>query len=317
MFLKLTNNIMFWYITAAALSILTPNPAIGLALGATIALTVGNPLSSKTGKASKYLLQSAVILLGFGTHFAAVMKVGMASLWVTMISILTVFLLGSIYGRLFKVEQDLSLLVSTGTAICGGSAIAAMSPAIGASETDTAVSMAVIFLLNGIALIVFPPLGHFFGMGQEQFGFWAALAIHDTSSVVGAGAIYGAEALAIATTVKLTRAMWILPVSFAGAKLRGSNSNATFPWFLLGFLAAAGIRTLFPQLEEFCKIGAVTGKHMMSGTLFLVGAGLGMDKLRKIGVRPLVMAIGLWISVSIITLIAIKMNLMPSIANII
>lgn len=314
---KLTESLLFWFAIAFILSAFTSNPAIGLALGAVIALSAGNPLSAKTGKASKYLLQTAVVMLGFGTHFAAVIKVGAASLVVTLLSILAVFILGHIYGRLFKVGDNLSLLISTGTAICGGSAIAAMSPSIGANETDTAVSMAVVFLLNGIALIIFPYIGHIFGMTQEQFGFWAALAIHDTSSVVGAGAIYGAEALAIATVVKLTRAMWILPVSLAGAKLKGTKGKTSFPWFLLGFLAAAAIRTLFPSIEEFCKAGAMLGKHMMTGTLFLVGAGLGMDKLKKIGMKPLFMAVALWITVSALTLAAAKLNLFPHISDII
>ncbi|MEG1641990.1 MAG: putative sulfate exporter family transporter [Synergistaceae bacterium] len=317
MITKITNNVYFWFCVAVLLSIATPNPAIGLSLGAFLALTVGNPLSAQTGKASKHLLQFAVILLGFGTQFGVVMKVGFASIWITMISISAVFIIGHFLGKLFKVEGDLSLLLSTGTAICGGSAIAAMSPAIGASQLDTAVSMAVIFLLNGVALILFPPLGHFFGLTQEQFGFWAALAIHDTSSVVGAGAIYGAQALAIATTVKLTRALWILPVSFVGTKIKNSKSNATFPWFLLGFLAAAAIRTSIPAIEDFCKLGAVSGKHMMTGTLFLVGAGLGMDKLKKIGIKPLLMAFVLWIIVSTLTLISVKLGFMPQIGNII
>ncbi len=172
--------------------------------------------------------------------------------------------------------------------------------------------MAVIFLLNGIALLVFPPAGHLLGLSQQQFGFWAALAIHDTSSVVGAASIYGAQALAIATTVKLTRALWILPLSIAGAKLNQTKSKASFQWFLVGFLAAAAIRMAFPSLEVLCNYGAIAGKHMMTGTLFLIGGGLSRQALKKIGVKPLIMAVLLWIIISTITILAVKSGLMPN-----
>ncbi len=186
-----------------------------------------------------------------------------------------------------------------------------MSPSIGASQSDTAVAMAVIFLLNGVALIIFPPIGHLLGLSQEQFGFWAALAIHDTSSVVGAAAIYGAEALAIGTTVKLTRALWILPLAFGGAKLNKSKSKAPFPWFLIGFLMSAATRSFFPSLEMVWSFGSLAGKHLMVGTLFLIGGGLGRDKLREIGFKPLLMAVTLWLIISILSLTAVIKGFMP------
>lgn len=309
---NVTSNLTFWLVAAAILTLLTSNPAWGLLLGSITALFAGNPAAEKTGKISKNLLQIAVVLLGFGMHFDAVIRVGLTSVWVTMISISATLIIGTILGRIFGVDRDLSLLLSTGTAICGGSAIAAMSPSIGASQSDTGVAMAVVFLLNGVGLLIFPAIGHFLELSQQQFGFWAALAIHDTSSVVGAAAIYGTEALAIGTTVKLTRALWILPLAFGGAKLNRSESKPTFQWFLVGFLAAAAARSLFPALDEIWDIGSITGKHLMTGTLVLIGAGLTGDKLKKIGYRPLFMAVTLWLIISLLSLAAVIKGLMPN-----
>ncbi len=307
-------NKYFWFAAAAALSVITPNPAVGLALGLAIALTVGNPAQKETSAASKKLLQLSVILLGFGMRFDAVLKVGFASLWVTLISISATLAIGSALGKVFGIERRLAVLLSSGTAICGGSAIAAMAPAISASSVETGVAMAVIFLLNGIALFLFPPLGHLIGLTQEQFGFWAALAIHDTSSVVGAASIYGAAALAIGATVKLTRALWILPVSYLGARLAKSEAKAKFQWFLLGFLLAALVRSLTPQFGALWDAGSLAGKHMMTGTLFLIGGGLGRAELKKIGAKPLVMAAVLWFIISCLSLAAVKLGFMPALA---
>ena len=311
---RTAGNKYFWFAAAAALSVLTPNPAVGLALGLAIALTVGNPAQKETSAASKKLLQLSVILLGFGMRFDAVLKVGFASLWVTLISISATLAIGSALGKVFGIERRLAVLLSSGTAICGGSAIAAMAPAISASSVETGVAMAVIFLLNGIALFLFPPLGHLIGLTQEQFGFWAALAIHDTSSVVGAASIYGAAALAIGATVKLTRALWILPVSYLGARLAKSEAKAKFQWFLLGFLLAALVRSLTPQFGALWDAGALAGKHMMTGTLFLIGGGLGRAELKKIGAKPLVMAAVLWCIISCLSLAAVKLGFMPALA---
>lgn len=311
---RTAGNKFFWFAAAAALSVITPNPAVGLALGLAIALTVGNPAQKETSAASKKLLQLSVILLGFGMRFDAVLKVGFASLWVTLISISATLAIGSALGKVFGIERRLAVLLSSGTAICGGSAIAAMAPAISASSVETGVAMAVIFLLNGIALFLFPPLGHLIGLTQEQFGFWAALAIHDTSSVVGAASIYGAAALAIGATVKLTRALWILPVSYLGARLAKSEAKAKFQWFLLGFLLAALVRSLAPQFGALWDAGSLAGKHMMTGTLFLIGGGLGRAELKKIGAKPLVMAAALWCIISCLSLAAVKLGFMPALA---
>ena len=311
---RTAGNKYFWFAAAAALSVITPNPAVGLALGLAIALTVGNPAQKETSAASKKLLQLSVILLGFGMRFDAVLKVGFASLWVTLISISATLAIGTALGKVFGIERRLAVLLSSGTAICGGSAIAAMAPAISASSVETGVAMAVIFLLNGIALFLFPPLGHLIGLTQEQFGFWAALAIHDTSSVVGAASIYGAAALAIGATVKLTRALWILPVSYLGARLAKSEAKAKFQWFLLGFLLAALVRSLAPQFCALWDAGSLAGKHMMTGTLFLIGGGLGRAELKKIGAKPLVMAAALWCIISCLSLAAVKLGFMPALA---
>ena len=309
----ITSNLTIWLAAAAFLSVLTSNPAWGLLLGSAAALFAGNPAAESTGKVSKKLLQIAVILLGFGMHLNTVIRVGLTSVWITMISISLTLIIGMTLGRMFGVERDLSLLLSTGTAVCGGSAIAAMSPSIGASQSDTGVAMAVVFLLNGAGLLIFPAIGRFFELSQQQFGFWAALAIHDTSSVVGAAAIYGAEALAIGTTVKLTRALWILPLAIGGAKLNRSESKAPFQWFLIGFLAAAAARSLFPAFEAVWDLGSLAGKHLMTGTLFLIGAGLSRDKLKKIGFKPLFMAVTLWLIISILSLTAVIKGFMPNI----
>lgn len=297
----------FWIATGLILTFTFNSPALALCVGSIIALIWGNPLKNITGKLSKYLLQLAVILLGFGLQLNVILKVGYTSLGITFFSISTTMLLGWLLGKLYKVEHNVSLLINSGTAICGGSAIAAMSPAIGASQAQTAVAMAVVFLLNGIALLIFPYAGHFMELSQTDFGIWAALAIHDTSSVVGASAIYGTEALVIGTTVKLTRALWILPLSFLGAKLNKNQSKATIPWFLFGFLLAALIRSLMPEADGCWNMLALGGKKLMVGTLFFVGAGLTKEDLKKIGKGALLKAVTLWVLVSLLSLTVIKL----------
>lgn len=291
---------------ALLLSGLTSSPAIGLCLGALMGLSMGNEAGAATAKRGKQWLQLSVILLGFGLPMGLILQVGTASVGLTFLSILATLTVGLLLGRVFSVERDLSLLLSGGTAICGGSAIAALAPAIGASSAHTAVALAVVFLLNSLGLLLFPFLGQLAQLSQEQFGLWAALAIHDTSSVVGAGAAYGPEALALATTIKLTRALWILPVSFAAARLYGSRSRAKVPWFLFGFLLAALVSTLLPGPAALWKGLALAGKRLMVGTLFLVGATLTREDLKQAGGRPLLEALVLWVLVSGLSLALIK-----------
>lgn len=306
---KILSYKIFWFAVALILSITTDFPAIGLVIGIAIALIFGNPIKSVTGKISKQLLQTSVILLGFGMQIGVILKVGFASIGITFTSIAITMITGLLLGRFFQIERNLSILLTSGTAICGGSAIAAMAPAINATQGQTAVAMAVVFLLNALGLIIFPPLGHLLGMDEASFGLWAAIAIHDTSSVVGAAAQYGAVAAGIAITVKLTRALWIFPLAFGAAKFNKSETKPPFQWFLVGFLMAGLITTLFSAGNEVWHSLSTAGKHLMTGTLFLVGAGLTMEELRKVGVRSLLVSVILWIIITIVSLAAISMGI--------
>lgn len=303
---KILSSKLFWFIVALVLSVTTDFPAIGLVLGIAVALIFGNPLRSETGAISKKLLQTSVILLGFGLKIDVILKVGIASVGITFTSIAMTLIVGLLLCRFMQIERKLSILLTSGTAICGGSAIAAMSPAIGANQAQTAVAMAVVFLLNALGLLIFPPLGHLFGMSEEAFGLWAAIAIHDTSSVVGAAAQYGLIASGIAITVKLTRALWIFPLALGAARFNKSETKPPFQWFLIGFLLAGVITSLVPSQSELWHSLSTAGKHLMTGTLFLVGAGLTMDVLRKVGVKSLIVSIILWIFISVVSLILIK-----------
>lgn len=306
---KILSYKTFWFAAALILSISTDFPAIGLVIGIAIALIFGNPLKSVTGKISKKLLQTSVILLGFGMQIGVILKVGFASIGITFTSILITMIAGLLLGRFFQIERNLSILLTSGTAICGGSAIAAMAPAINATQGQTAVAMAVVFLLNALGLIIFPPLGHLLGMDEASFGLWAAIAIHDTSSVVGAASQYGTIAAGIAITVKLTRALWIFPLAFGAAKLNKSETKPPFQWFLIGFLLAGLITTLVPAGKDLWTSLSTVGKHLMTGTLFLVGAGLTLEELKKVGVRSLLVSVILWIIITLVSLGAISMGI--------
>ena len=298
---KILSYKLFWFAVALVLSITTDYPAIGLIIGIAIALIFGNPVKDVTGKISKKLLQTSVILLGFGMQIGVILKVGFTSIGITFTSIAMTMIIGLLLGRIFQIEKNLSILLTSGTAICGGSAIAAMAPAINATQSQTAVSMAVVFLLNAIGLIIFPPLGHLLGMDEASFGL--------TSSVVGAATQYGAIAAGIAITVKLTRALWIFPLSLGMAKFNKSETKPPFPWFLVGFLIAGLITTLFPVGNELWSSLSKIGKHLMTGTLFLVGAGLTIGELAKVGVRSLLVSVILWIIITAVSFTAIHMDL--------
>jgi uncharacterized integral membrane protein (TIGR00698 family) len=283
---------------------------IALVGGAGLALAAGNPQTDFTGRFSKHLLQAAVIMLGFGIELGLVLKVGASSIGVTLVTITITMVIGFGLGRLFRVGGEVSTLLSSGTAICGGSAIAAIAPAIGASTAGTAVSLAVVFLLNALGLLIFPPIGQWAGLGQDAFGVWSALAIHDTSSVVAAASVYGERALDVATTVKLTRALWILPLSFVCARFAHGKSGAKIPWFLGGFLVAALLNTVLPGMETGWDFLARAGRFLMVVTLFLIGAGLTRDSLRALGLRPLLMAVILWAIMSAGSYLAITSGIL-------
>jgi len=278
---------------------------MALTAGLVFGLAIGNPWKATTSAWSRRLLQASVVGLGFGMNLPVVLKTGKEAFVYTVISISVTMLAGWLLGRLFKTPQRTSTLISFGTAICGGSAIAAMAPVIKAEPEETGVALATVFTLNSVALILFPPLGHLLGMGQQQFGLWSALAIHDTSSVVGAAAAYGGVALAVGTTVKLTRTLWIMPSALLAAWFTKSEGKAPFPLFIIGFLAAAAIKTALPQLDMIWHPLNNIAKQSLVVTLFLIGSGLTREVLAKTGIRPLAQGITLWIVVSVASAAAI------------
>jgi uncharacterized integral membrane protein (TIGR00698 family) len=282
---------------AAASSFVSPPAA--LALGLVFGLTFAHPFPESARKSSKVLLQLSVVGLGFGMNLHEVMRAGKHGFVYTLASISFAMLVGTLLGALFKVQKTSAFLISTGTAICGGSAIAAMGPVTNANDEQMAVSLGTVFVLNSVALMIFPFIGKSLGLSQTQFGLWAALAIHDTSSVVGAAAKYGTIALAVGTTVKLARALWIVPMTVGTAVVRGSKARVQWPWFIAFFCLAAvcntyihsGTAIYFP-LVKLAKIG-------LTVTLFLIGTGISVATLREVGHRPLLQGIVLWFIVSI------------------
>jgi len=290
------------------------SPGIALMAGMALALTAGNPYPLTTARVITPLLQISVIGLGAGMNLAEVGRAGVHGFFYTVIGITLTMSIGLTLGWLIRTERDTSLLVTVGTAICGGSAIAAVAPAIRAKHHDVSVALATVFFLNAVALFIFPPMGRYFGLGQMQFGVWSALAIHDTSSVVGAAMQYGARALEIATTIKLTRALWIVPVTLAIGMLWNRGSNATGkgkakrPWFILGFLAAAAIVTWIPALKPSAHAVFVGAQRSLVVTLFLIGSGLSRQALQVVGRRPLIQGFLLWVVMGSGTLGAILLG---------
>jgi uncharacterized integral membrane protein (TIGR00698 family) len=278
---------------------------MALVAGIAFGLVIGNPWGAATSTWSKRLLQSSVVGLGFGLDLPQLLKTGQDAFWYTAVSISFTMAAGSLLGKFFRTPKSTSILISFGTAICGGSAIAAMAPVIKADDEETGVALAAVFMLNSIALLLFPPVGHFLGMGQRQFGLWSALAIHDTSSVVGAAAAYGGLALAIGTTVKLTRALWIMPSALLAAWLTKSEGKVKFPFFIIGFIAAATVKTVLPQLDHFWHPLNNVAKQSLVVTLFLIGSSLTREVLGRTGIKPLAQGVMLWAIVSVTSGIAI------------
>jgi uncharacterized integral membrane protein (TIGR00698 family) len=280
-------------------------PAFSLLLGLAFTLLFTNPFLSLSNNASKWLLKLAVIGLGFNVNFNDVLEVGRSSFVLTIVSITAIIGLGEILGQLFKVNKNTSVLLSFGTAICGGSAIAAMAPVIKAKQHEIAVSLAIVFLLNGLALLIFFVIGYYFQLSQEQFAVWAALAIHDTSSVVATASTYGPVAVGIATTIKLTRAMWIIPYTALAGVFWKSEEKASIPLFIVGFLLAALINTYLPEYSTIWQLGYAGAKHVLYACLFLVGSSVSLAMLKQTGWRPLAMATLLWAIVSSVILLLI------------
>jgi uncharacterized integral membrane protein (TIGR00698 family) len=294
------------------LACLTPwvSPPIALVLGLFAAFTFGNPFAEQTNRATKILLQTSVVLLGFGMNLGSVVKAGRDGVLFTIATIFGTLFIGYAIGKLLKIEDKTSTLISTGTAICGGSAIAAVAPAIAAESEQISVSLGTVFVLNSIALIVFPFIGHALNLTPNQFGVWSAIAIHDTSSVVGAAQSFGTEeALTIATTVKLARALWIAPIALLFSFLyRSKEAKIVVPYFIFLFLLATVIRTYMPSTFPLSAFDSIINlaKAGLTVTLFLIGASLSGEILKKVGFKPLVQGVVLWIMISIVSLWAVK-----------
>jgi uncharacterized integral membrane protein (TIGR00698 family) len=287
---------------------LTPwaSPPSALLAGLIFGAISIHPYKNESRKLSRVLLQSAVVGLGFGMNLQEVVRAGRSGFIYTAVGIAFAMAVGTLLGRLLAVQTTPSFLISTGTAICGGSAIAAVGPIVHATEDEMSVSLGTVFLLNSIALLTFPAIGLVLKLSQTQFGLWAALAIHDTSSVVGASAKYGAVALAVGTTVKLARALWIVPLSIGTAAVKGSKTRIQWPWFILFFCLAAVANTYFFPGAAAYHFLTGAGKLMLVITLFLIGASLSPAALRQVGPRPLLQGVLLWIVVAVTSLLAIR-----------
>jgi len=294
---------IFIFAAAALAALVVSSPAIALVAGAVGALFAGITDENHPSRTANPLMKLAIAMLGFGVPAGLIARVGMASIGTTFVGIVLTASSGLLLGRLFGLDKKLRILLAGGTAICGGSAIAALSPTIGASRRDTGVALAAVFLLNGIAIVLFPAIGHALKMNGTDFGTWCALAIHDTAGVVGATSAYGREALEIGTVMKLVRALWIIPVAFVAARFAGrSGPGAAKPYFLGGFILAAILGGILP--ETVAHGLAEVGKALMIAALFLLGTGLGPAEIRRVGVRPLFCAVTLWALVGAATLAA-------------
>ena len=289
------------YVPGLAMLASWVTPPVALFLGLVFALVCGQAYPKFNKKVSKKLLQYSVVGLGFGMNLHASLASGKEGMMFTIVSVVGTMLIGMFIGRkMLKVSRDTSYLISSGTAICGGSAIAAVGPVIKAKDSDMSVALATIFVLNAIALFVFPVLGEWMGLTQQEFGTWAAIAIHDTSSVVGAGAAYGEEALQVATTIKLTRALWIIPLALVTSFIfKSEGKKVSIHWFILWFIVAILINTyVLDGMPEVGKAISGLARKGLIITMFFIGASLSTDVLKAVGVKPLVQGVLLWLVIS-------------------
>lgn len=283
-------------------------PPVALFAGLAFALIFGQPYAKFNSKVSKKLLHYSIIGLGFGMNLHEAIASGKDGMLFTIVSVAGTLILGWIIGyRLLKMNRNTSYLIGSGTAICGGSAIAAVGGVLDAKDDEMSVSLGTVFILNAVALFIFPVIGHYLDLSQQEFGTWAAIAIHDTSSVVGAGEAYGEEALKIATTIKLTRALWIVPVAIiTGFIFKSKGKKVGVPMFIILFVVAMLINTYllgnYPAFGSFLNIIA---RKALTITLFFIGAGLSRDVLKKVGIRPMIQGVSLWIIISVVSLIYI------------
>ena len=292
------------------------SPPMALALGIFIGLFLGNPAPDQTRKWTHRVLSLSIVGLGAGMDLSAVAHVGVHGFFYTALGITLTLLLGRALGRSLGTEENVSNLITAGTAICGGSAIAALAPVIRAKPHEVSISLATVFILNSVALLVFPWIGHAVSLNQSEFGLWSALAIHDTSSVVGAALQFGPQALEIATTVKLARALWIIPVTLAFSAIRKSSAAQAnepqpprkLPWFIFGFIIAAALATWIPSLQPASHVLASAAKRTLVLALFLIGTGVSRQTLRNAGMQPFVQGLSLWMLVAGATLFAISQS---------
>jgi uncharacterized integral membrane protein (TIGR00698 family) len=303
---RVSKSILFVGLILAASGLISPPVALlgGLIYG----FTAAHPFPTASKRLAKFLLQASIVALGFGMNLHELLRAGRSGFFYTAISITASMLLGLALGYLIHVGRKSSFLISAGTAICGGSAIAAVGPIAQASEEEMGVSLGTVFILNSVALFIFPLIGHLLHMTQEQFGLWSALAIHDTSSVVGATAKYGPTALAVGTTLKLVRALWIIPLSLVTAITLKSRARILWPWFILFFCLATLLNSLMPAFSPAFGVLNHLGKIGLTVTLFLIGTGLNQKTLRRVGLRPLLQGLVLWIIVGTATLALILLN---------
>jgi uncharacterized integral membrane protein (TIGR00698 family) len=282
------------------------SPPIALTIGILFGLCFAHPYAAVARTSARILLQVCVVALGFGMNLHEVLKVGRSGFVYTALGISFALVAGLALGKLLHVRGNSSFLITAGTAICGGSAIAAIGPILHADDEEMSVSLGTVFILNSVALLIFPPIGGALHLSQSQFGLWAALAIHDTSSVVGAAAKYGPEALIIGTTVKLARALWIVPLALATAALKRSKSKIQFPWFILFFCLAAVLNTYVPAISPFSRSLFTLGRLGLTATLFLIGTGISRATLKEVGWRPLLQGVLLWAAVGLASLYFIR-----------
>ena len=281
-------------------------PSVALLAGFVVTNVIGQSSPKKISNFTKILLQCSVVGLGFGMNLQSAVKAGKDGLLFTVSAIAGILLLGYLLGRLLKTDSKTTSLLSSGTAICGGSAIAAVAPIIQANEKQISISLGLVFTLNALALFVFPVIGHMFELSQVQFGLWSAIAIHDTSSVVGAASRYGARALEVATTVKLARALWIIPLSIAFALLSKQKSGKIkIPYFIGFFIVAMTLNTYLEPVRTVAPYIVEASKAGLKATLFLIGTGLSIQNLRAVGFKPLILGVILWVSRSIVSLWAV------------
>jgi len=282
------------------------SPPIALLMGLIIAQFIGHPYLNLNHKATHILLQVSVVGLGFGMNVNSALEAGKDGFIFTIVSIVGTIIVGVLLGKMLKIEEKISFLIATGTAICGGSAIAAISPVIKANEKQISVALGTIFIFNSVALVLFPIIGHYLNLSESQFGLWCAIAIHDTSSVVGAAEKFGPHALEVATTIKLARALWIIPIAFLSTLIfKSKDTKIKIPYFIGLFVLAMMANTYLSWVHDYSHYITSFAKATLTLTLFLIGCGLSKKVLVSVGFKPLIQGVVIWIIISVSTLWAI------------